>query len=257
MAVSLTFPDESRPHCQRCQKAGLACSGYAQHAQFVDETARFRRDETRRDDASPQRNEMQVVAVPPPMSLRPDEDTVIHTHLVARLLPRISGPAAPDILASMVSYESVTGAAVPLHKDALRALAAVYFGKVHHDTRIVDTGMHAYVRSLRRLRTALADPVAVLDVETLASVLCLGLYENVALTETTGWLAHYDGIAHLVSRLGWWAGHNEPETNAGQIERRGPSRHQSGFDHELFRHCRFAIVCTTYRGKLPFTYPPY
>ena len=225
MSLLLTVPDEGRPHCQRCKKADLACSGYAQHAQFVDETARFRRDASKSDEASPRRHEMQtqLVAVPPPMSLRPDEDTVIHTHLVARLLPRVSGLAAPDILASMVNYESATGAAVSLHKDALRALAAVYFGKVYHDSRIFDMGVRAYVRSLGRLRTALADPVAVLDVETLVSVLCLGLYENVALTETTGWLVHYDGIAHL-------------------IERRGPSRHQSGFDRELFWHCRFAIV---------------
>lgn len=237
--------DEGRPHCQRCEKAGITCSGYAQHAHFVDETARFKNDEPRSEsrspsqspkqsqsqsrDASPRRDEMQLVVaagLPPAMSLRPDEDTVIHTHLVARLLPRVSGPAAPDILASMVNYESAVASpstAVPLHKDALRALAAVYFGKVHHDTRIFDTGVRAYARSLRKLRAALTDPMAVFDVETLVSVLCLGLYENVALTETTGWLAHYDGIAHL-------------------IERRGPARHKSGFDRELFRHCRFAIV---------------
>ncbi|KAL1895886.1 hypothetical protein Sste5346_004983 [Sporothrix stenoceras] len=238
--------DEGRPHCQRCEKAGITCSGYAQHAQFVDETARFKRDELRSQsssqsqsqsqsqsrDASPRRDEVQMqmevqaASLAPAMSLRPDEDTVIHTHLVARLLPRVSGPASPDILVSMVNYESAVSSlstTVPLHKDALRALAAVYFGKVHHDTRIYDTGVRAYVRSLRRLRTALTDPVAVFDVETLASVLCLCLYENVALTEITGWLVHYDGIAHL-------------------IERRGPARHQSGFGHELFWHCRFAIV---------------
>ena len=31
-----------------------------------------------------------------------------------------------------------------------------------------------------------------------------------------------------------------------QIERRGPARHQNGFACELFRHCRFAIVCNLY-----------
>ncbi|CAK7232469.1 hypothetical protein SEUCBS140593_008270 [Sporothrix eucalyptigena] len=159
-----------------------------------------------------------------PISLQPDEDILIHTHLVARLLPKISGPSAPDILSSMVNYESpltptLVSRSEPLHKDAIRALAAVYFGKIHRDWRIFDTGVRAYVRSLRRLRCALASPVAILEVETLVSVLCLGLYENIAFSEARGWLNHYEGIAHL-------------------IERRGPQRHRSGFDRELFRHCR-------------------
>ncbi|ERS95693.1 uncharacterized protein SPSK_00130 [Sporothrix schenckii 1099-18] len=217
--------DEGRPHCQRCHKAGLQCRGYALHANFVDETARFRRED--------QVTANTLVPTLVPMSLQPDEDTVLHTHLVARLLPRVSGPASPHILASMANYESSSTAVVPLHKDALRALAAVYFGKVHRDTRVFGAGVRAYVRSLGRLRTAVADPVAVRDVETLASALCLGLVENVALTETTGWLAHYDGLAHL-------------------IERRGPAQHmQAGFGRELFLHCRFAIVISALLRRRP------
>ncbi|CAK7242948.1 MAG: hypothetical protein STHCBS139747_004451 [Sporothrix thermara] len=107
----------------------------------------------------------------------------------------------------MVNYEphapsatlqySARLSAKPIHKDALRALAAVYFGKMHRDTRIFDMGVRAYVRSLQRMRTALASPVAVLELETLVSVLCLGLYENVASSDTAGWLNHYEGVSHL------------------------------------------------------------
>ncbi|CAK7210772.1 hypothetical protein SBRCBS47491_000892 [Sporothrix bragantina] len=204
--------DERQPHCQRCQKAGILCSGYTQHGQFVDETVRFRVSKTSKStkrttpspSPSPSRDEMQLTRVSTriPLSLQPDEDFVIHKHLVARLLPRVSGPTAPDILSAMVNYESPRpfsdSTPAPIHKDAIRALAAVYFGKVHRDTRIFDMGVRAYVRSLHRLRTALASPVAVLEVETLVSVLCMGLYENVALSDTAGWLNHYEGISYLV-----------------------------------------------------------
>ena len=219
--------DEVHPYCQRCLKAGILCTSYNEHDHFVDETKRFRvskSPKSSRDVAkelskasprpSPSRREskgMQLTHVPThiSMSLQPDEDFVIHKHLVTRLLIRASGPTAPDILSAMVNYEphapsatlqySARLSAKPIHKDALRALAAVYFGKMHRDTRIFDMGVRAYVRSLQRMRTALASPVAVLELETLVSVLCLGLYENVASSDTAGWLNHYEGVSHLVS----------------------------------------------------------
>ncbi|CAK7231333.1 hypothetical protein SCUCBS95973_007875 [Sporothrix curviconia] len=234
--------DERQPHCQRCHKAGLPCSGYTQHGQFVDETARFR---VRTPPPAREERENRQLATAPtaptaltaptapariPPTLQPDDDFVVHTHLVSRLLPGVSGPAAPDILSAM---GNIVRTPQPIHKDAIHALAAVYFGKVHRDTRIFDTGVRAYVRALQQLRTALASPAAVLETEeTLVSVLCLGLYENVALSNMTGWLNHYEGISHL-------------------IETRGPSRHRSGFALELFRHCRFAIIISALVRRRP------
>ncbi|KAM0337475.1 hypothetical protein ACHAPQ_003046 [Fusarium lateritium] len=49
------------------------------------------------------------------------------------------------------------------------------------------------------------------------------MFENIAFTDKTGWLKHYEGITQLVKL-------------------RGPWRHQTPQDRELLRQCRFEII---------------
>jgi hypothetical protein len=223
----------------------------------VDETARFRAREvpapsekpaetlagSSSSDIVPATRQAEWLTHPPHRPLLPDEDAIVHTHLISKLLPRDSGQSSTHFFPSLVAYASSTpGESVP--KEAVRALAAVYFGKLNRDVRIFEKGVRAYVRSLSMLRLTLASPASALEVKTLASVLCLGLYENIAFSHRTGWLRHYEGVSRLVRA----ESHSELRskdglTSVAQIELRGPSRHQSGMDRELFRHCRFAIVC--------------
>ncbi|RGP76758.1 hypothetical protein FLONG3_5198 [Fusarium longipes] len=80
---------------------------------------------------------------------------------------------------------------------AIRALAAVYYGKTNFDKRIFDLGTREYVKALKRVQTDLSSSTAVLEWDTLVSVLCLCMFENVAFTDKNGWLRHYEGISQL------------------------------------------------------------
>ncbi|CVL04207.1 uncharacterized protein FMAN_14699 [Fusarium mangiferae] len=210
--------DHSKPHCQRCEKAGIACEGYVTYGEFVDETARFAKDKSPVKDnqvqvqlanPSPEAIERQIWH-PPPLLL--DQDAVIHAHLLSRI---------DEVTPLMANLESMT---LPdsTRSLAVRALAAVYFGKTNGDRRIFDLGSREYVKALNRLQLDLASSTAVLEWDTLASVICLCMFENIVFTDKTGWLKHYEGITQLVKL-------------------RGPWRHQTVLERELLRQCRFEI----------------
>lgn len=97
----------------------------------------------------------------------------------------------------MANLESITSSD-STRSLAVRALAAVYFGKTNGDRRIFDLGSREYVKALNRVQLDLASSTAVLEWDTLASVICLCMFENIVFTDKTGWLKHYEGITQLV-----------------------------------------------------------
>ncbi|KAF5591453.1 hypothetical protein FPCIR_6096 [Fusarium pseudocircinatum] len=184
---------QSKPHCQRCEKAGIACEGYVTYGEFVDETTRFAKDKSPVKDnqlqvqlacPSPKANERQIWR-PPPLLL--DQDAVIHAHLLSRI---------DEVTPLMANLESIT-LSDSTRSSAVRALAAVYFGKTNGDKRIFDLGSREYVKALNRVQIDLASSTAVLEWDTLASVICLCMFENIVFTDNTGWLKHYEGITQL------------------------------------------------------------
>ncbi|EXL42302.1 hypothetical protein FOCG_15650 [Fusarium oxysporum f. sp. radicis-lycopersici 26381] len=211
--------DHGKPNCQRCEKAGIACEGYVTYGEFVDETTRFAKDKSPVKDsqlqvqpASPsaKATERQIWR-PPPLLL--DQDAVIHAHLLSRI---------DEVTPLMANLESIT-LSDSTRSLAVRALAAVYFGKTNSDKRIFDLGSREYVKALNRVQLDLASSTAVLEWDTLASVICLCMFENIVFTDKTGWLKHYEGITQLVKL-------------------RGPWRHQTDLERELLRQCRFEII---------------
>ncbi|KAF5254984.1 hypothetical protein FOXYS1_14321 [Fusarium oxysporum] len=182
-----------KPNCQRCEKAGIACEGYVTYGEFVDETTRFAKDKSPVKDsqlqvqpASPsaKATERQIWR-PPPLLL--DQDAVIHAHLLSRI---------DEVTPLMANLESIT-LSDSTRSLAVRALAAVYFGKTNSDKRIFDLGSREYVKALNRVQLDLASSTAVLEWDTLASVICLCMFENIVFTDKTGWLKHYEGITQL------------------------------------------------------------
>ncbi|RKK71681.1 hypothetical protein BFJ69_g10731 [Fusarium oxysporum] len=186
--------DHGKPNCQRCEKAGIACEGYVTYGEFVDETTRFAKDKSPVKDsqlqvqpASPsaKATERQIWR-PPPLLL--DQDAVIHAHLLSRI---------DEVTPLMANLESIT-LSDSTRSLAVRALAAVYFGKTNSDKRIFDLGSREYVKALNRVQLDLASSTAVLEWDTLASVICLCMFENIVFTDKTGWLKHYEGITQLI-----------------------------------------------------------
>ncbi|WKT53215.1 Zn(2)-C6 fungal-type DNA-binding domain [Fusarium oxysporum f. sp. vasinfectum] len=189
--------DHGKPNCQRCEKAGVACEGYVTYGEFVDETTRFAKDKSpvknsqlQVQPASPsaKATERQIWR-PPPLLL--DQDAVIHAHLLSRI---------DEVTPLMANLESIT-LSDSTRSLAVRALAAVYFGKTNSDKRIFDLGSREYVKALNRVQLDLASSTAVLEWDTLASVICLCMFENIVFTDKTGWLKHYEGITQLVSSV--------------------------------------------------------
>jgi hypothetical protein len=178
----------------------LACEGYVTYGEFVDETTRFAKDKSPMKD-----NQLQVqlantssktperqMCRPSPLLL--DQDAVIHAHLLSRI---------DEVTPLMANLESITlsGSTRSL---AVRALAAVYFGKTNSDKRVFDLGSREYVKALNRVQLDLASSTAVFEWDTLASVICLCMFENIVFTDKTGWLKHYQGITQLVSIVTTW-----------------------------------------------------
>ncbi|KAF5612297.1 uncharacterized protein FSUBG_1616 [Fusarium subglutinans] len=208
--------------CRTCKRRRVKCDqSYVTYGEFVDETTRFTKDKPPAKD-----NQLQVRLVspssskaterqiwrPPPLLL--DQDAVIHAHLLSRI---------DEVTPLMANLESIT---MPdsTRSLAVRALAAVYFGKTNRDKRIFELGSREYVKALNRVQLDLACSTAVLEWDTLASVICLCMFENIVFTDKTGWLKHYEGITQLVKL-------------------RGPWRHQTVLERELLRQCRFEIHC--------------
>ncbi|KAF4438585.1 hypothetical protein FACUT_4860 [Fusarium acutatum] len=206
---------QSKPHCQRCEKAGIACEGYVTYGEFVDETTRFAKDKSvvkdnqfqvQLNNTFPKTPERQILR-PSPLLL--DQDAIIHAHLLSRI---------DEVTPLVANLESIT-LSDSTRSLAVRALAAVYFGKTNGDKRIFDLGSREYVKALNRVQLDLASSTAVLEWDTLASVICLCMFENIVFTDKTGWLKHYEGITQLVKL-------------------RGPWRHQTVLERELLRQCR-------------------
>lgn len=85
---------------------------------------------------------------------------------------------------------------------AVRACAAAYFGKIHHQWPAVERGTLLYTQALCELRKELVDSDKVLRTETLSTTLLLALFEMITSKDVTGWLNHFLGVGHLVSISG-------------------------------------------------------
>ncbi|KAF4993104.1 hypothetical protein FGRMN_6719 [Fusarium graminum] len=186
--------DHGKPSCQRCDKAGLTCEGYITHEEFVDETLRFSKEDTPLEasqvqlqlfNTAPQTLEQKAYR-PSPLLL--DQNTLIHAHLLSKIAE------VEPLMSNIDSFASSTST----RALAIRALAGIYFGKTHNDRRTLDSGSRDYVRALRRVQVDLSSPVA-LEWDTLASVICLFMFENIAFTDEMAWFKHYEGITQLVS----------------------------------------------------------
>lgn len=148
--------------------------------------------------------------------LQPHEDSVFINHILSRLTPPTYGdPATPTSMLSQVILMD--------NSKSAQALAAVYFGKMCNHRRAYEKGSRLYVQALDQLRHSIIDPKSAASPETLASVLCLCIYENVALSEPMAWVRHYGGVSRLV-------------------ELRGPNCQRTDREMDIFRVCRFMIV---------------
>ncbi|KAF7161926.1 hypothetical protein CNMCM5623_007341 [Aspergillus felis] len=151
-----------------------------------------------------------------------DEQHICVSHLVNRLFTWHTDDASP-YSASWITVLLHPRDPIGLSTTSLRALATTYFGKVHSHPDLVRKGAGLYSQALQSLRGQLECPDRALESDLLVAVICLATLESVALTQSSAWLQHYQGLARIT-------------------ELRGPHRHQSGVGAALLSTLRSCIA---------------
>ena len=107
--------------------------------------------------------------------------------------------------------------------DSISALALAFFGKAHHQQKIIDRGAACYGKALRKLANDLNDKNAMWSFPVLLSSILLARYELVSSTGSAGWIQHAGGVERL-------------------FELRGPQRHQYRAERHIFEAARSLII---------------
>jgi hypothetical protein len=107
--------------------------------------------------------------------------------------------------------------------SSIRAVSLVHLGRVQRSEPFVQESRRFYGNALRLLNKALSDDTNGMSTETLSATILLSFYEMFASDSNESWVRHSGG-AGLLMRL------------------RGPSRHLSGLDRDVFLAYRHTII---------------
>lgn len=189
--------DETQPSCRRCVRLNLPCEGLNAFPVFIDGLSFA---EIREDDKKPN-NVMTKISTPTvPSNPKVDEDGLFLNYLIRSLftasqveISTSKSSVSPWLTASI---RATNHSRIP--DLAIRACAAMYFGKTHCQLSAVERGAKLYTHVLRELRKELIDSERVRHTDTLVTTLLLALYEMISFSDMNGWLSHCLGIGHLV-----------------------------------------------------------
>ncbi|KAL5360052.1 hypothetical protein BJX96DRAFT_67444 [Aspergillus floccosus] len=216
--------DERRPGCTRCKDLRIPCEGYDYPPVFVDETKRWSRRHKQASTTDQHQQRQCNTALHQTYSLRvllPDEDSILKSHFLSRFFADEIGRSA--LLRILVQTVRDDTADSSLQHLCVKALTAGYYGIKNHDHTTYLKSVDVAVYASQKLRQASEQRNGCLRTETLISVLCLCIYENVVATESTTWLTNYDAVSKL-------------------IKFRGPSRHRSGIERDILSACQYMII---------------
>ncbi|KAH6676385.1 hypothetical protein B0J14DRAFT_651807 [Halenospora varia] len=225
--------DETHPKCERCTKAKIPCEGYARDLKFVDEKGRAQKRVQIKRQAyleAIQAEEAQLRAnratkleptnrpvgkVSPPLSLVGFRDKVELTFMLNKLFAgwRLF---IPFVMRGYRGTEDCTTT------QTVKALSSIYFGRMHHDKESFDSGMISYCKALRLLGVDLKDQKAAFALPSVTNVLSLVIFEMMA-SSGGGMIQHLGGVHRL-------------------IEARGPERHQTRPELDVFEAARLGMV---------------
>ncbi|KAH7398053.1 hypothetical protein BKA64DRAFT_673448 [Cadophora sp. MPI-SDFR-AT-0126] len=234
--------DERHPLCVRCEKANYNCEGYAPVHRFVDENARTKRsvrktkevpgiisdplESGRTNTALPTSTEVAISAarrkemsIPSDLSFQGFEDNICTSFTLSHLLAGDSGfVPVPWMRLHAEDRASLSG------QMGIRALGAMYFGKLHRLGDVENRGRMFYGKALVALSSELQHVEKAWSLAVLQSAMLLALYEFIDDDKSTsGWMKHAGGVARL-------------------IEMRGPWRHQGFMDRHLLEGNRVSIA---------------
>lgn len=189
----------------------MKCEGYETGRIFIDEGARFRKEEipgvsqTALERKGPQNRSAGSLPRKPSSgqlqvhnrirTLPLQEDVVFLAYFLSRFPDSTAATHSGPL--GVLPKALAMGAYHP-QQSAVRALVTVYFGKTRYDRRVYDRGMRLYSNAIVNLCETLSVPGRAAERDTLVGALCLCLFENVVLSGPVAWLRHYKGVSDLV-----------------------------------------------------------
>ncbi|KAE8374367.1 hypothetical protein BDV26DRAFT_296071 [Aspergillus bertholletiae] len=208
---------KTRPICSRCSRLKLRCEGLSPYSVFINGLSLV--------EILPEKETAEDQSMVIPAGVSPNSDELFMTHLMKSLFitPQTDNNCnivaiSPWVLASLQPDRQKRSAAL-----AVRAAAAAYYGKLYRHHCALTRGATLYTMVLGHVQRDINDPVHAVDTITLANTMFLALYEMITFTDTTAWLTHFLGIGQL-------------------IKFRGPHRHQTRVEKELFLTVRYFVV---------------
>ncbi|KAK5211485.1 hypothetical protein LTR96_004682 [Exophiala xenobiotica] len=111
---------------------------------------------------------------------------------------------------------------------AVRAVSLIHLSRVHQSEAFEQESRRFYGKALRLLNEALSDNVTGMSTETLSATILLSFYEMFASDSNQSWVRHAGGASTLM-RI------------------RGPSRHLSGADRDLYLAYRHTIYIEAFQ----------
>ena len=159
----------------------------------------------------------QTPPLPFEMNCAAFQEPICVTYLVRNFLGHLD--TGRKSLLPAWDVDNVSGTA----KDSVYALALAFFGKAHHQRKILDQGAEYYGKALRKLARDLDDEKAMFSSSVLLSSILLARYELVSSTGSQGWIQHAGGVERM-------------------FENRGPRRHQTLEERHIFEAARPIIV---------------
>jgi hypothetical protein len=141
-------------------------------------------------------------------------------------------PAALRNHGNWLSYLPPLSGTNPLLDNAVRACTLAHLGRLNRLGHVMHESQAHYTWALRLLSSALQDANKGMSSETLSATILLSFYEMLASDSDQSWVRHAGGASAL-------------------MKMRGPARHRTGFDREIFLAYRHALVISAFEADIP------
>ena len=131
-----------------------------------------------------------------------------------------------------LSYLPPLSGSNSLLDNSIRAATMAHLGRIHHSQDFMQESRRHYGKALRLLSSHLADPEKGMASETLSSTVLLSFYEMFASDSDDSWVRHAGGAGTL-------------------MKLRGPNKHRTGFDREIYLAYRHALIIQAFEIDSP------
>ncbi|KAE9362848.1 hypothetical protein N431DRAFT_564997 [Stipitochalara longipes BDJ] len=199
--------DETQPVCGQCQKFDFECTG-TKDITFVEGTiVKSRRNEKRRNVATPYAPGNSGSAVLRINSLNPLKENEIEVYICyLRWHPILRGGPVALALQRLQTNEVIPAGTnatiIRIFPQTLVSFAAVFFGVHHRQVQITNHGYAMYGVALKRLNQALSEPKCYTHDEIILSVVTLALLESWVPSGPKHYLKHMAGVERLLELQG-------------------------------------------------------